>query len=1092
MITSHVRVGRLQLMSLLIAMVAACAVSFGAARPAVAASSSGITSSLDLTSQDEGYAAILYDNTNGLPTSEANDIAQTEDGFIWMGCYSGLIRHDGNTFERMGEEEGVTSVMCLLAGSKNRLWVGTNDRGLLMIDRGVYTWWDEEDGLPSASIRSIIEFDDGSLIIGTTDGIVTMDTDMAIHPLSDSRVKDEYVQDMHLGADGRVYGLTYDGDLFAIDKGKVVSYLQHESLHGDGASCIYPDPHESGAIYVELKESTLYRGKLEDGVNDMERIDISPLSQVQRLQLIDDELWILARNGIGILGADGLRVLDSLPMTSAAGDVIADYAGNLWFTSSSQGVMKIVPNRFVDYSGRNGLAEAVVNSTCMQGNRLFVATDSGLVVVEDGHPVDSIPLTEAKTASGVDLGVTDLIDYLSGCRIRSIIRDSQGRIWISTWFKCGLVRYEDGKILVFDEEDGMPTERVRTVYERKDGSFLVAGTGGVTVIRDDKVAKVYKESDGIANTAVLTVAEGKDGEILCGTDGGGIYVIDEDDGEIRHIGKAEGLTSEIVMRIKPDSDAGVYWLVTGNSLAYLSESFEVSTLEDWPYFNNFDLYEAKNGEMWVLSSDGVFIASKQSMLDNQEIETVHYAITNGLPCTATANSYSELDDAGNLYIAGSKGVVKVNIDQPFDDFGNLKALVPYVEADGELIYPDASGAFTIDSSVRRLTIHPFVLNYSLVNPEVTYHLKGFDQTDVSVARSNLKAVDYTNLPGGNYRFILELEDPVGHGTLTTTADIVKMRAIYEQPWFYVVCVAGAGVAAWRMVAAYVRHKIQETEERNRAEAERERIEGELDMARQIQGGALPDDFSTLSSRGDVDLFATMEPAKEVGGDFYDFFLIDDTHLCAVMADVSGKGIPASLFMMNSKSIIKSTAMQCLSPGEILSKSNDIICSSNDLDMFVTVWLGVLDLTTGRLVAANAGHEYPVIGRVGERFEFIHDKHGLVIGVYEGMKYKEYEIDLEPGDKIFLYTDGLAEAMNPAEELFGMDRIEKALNTNPGAAPQDVLAAAHAAVDEFVGEAEQFDDLTMMCIEYRGDEQGVEVATSSPANEPTGTVDGDGQ
>ena len=250
-------------------------------------------------------------------------------------------------------------------------------------------------------------------------------------------------------------------------------------------------------------------------------------------------------------------------------------------------------------------------------------------------------------------------------------------------------------------------------------------------------------------------------------------------------------------------------------------------------------------------------------------------------------------------------------------------------------------------------------------------------------------------------------------------------------------------------------------------AEKERIGAELTLATQIQGSMLPHIFPAFPERKEFDIFASMDPAKEVGGDFYDYYLIDDDHLGMVIADVSGKGVPAALFMMASKIIIQSVAAMGYSPAEILERTNDAICAKNEAEMFVTVWLGILELSTGKLTAANAGHEFPAIRKPGGEFELYKDKHGFVIGGMEGMRYKEYEIRLEPGSKLFVYTDGVAEATNAENELFGTDRMIDALNTAPDVPPQEILKNVRASVDAFVKEAEQFDDLTMLCMEYNG-------------------------
>ena len=249
-------------------------------------------------------------------------------------------------------------------------------------------------------------------------------------------------------------------------------------------------------------------------------------------------------------------------------------------------------------------------------------------------------------------------------------------------------------------------------------------------------------------------------------------------------------------------------------------------------------------------------------------------------------------------------------------------------------------------------------------------------------------------------------------------------------------------------------------------AEKERIGTELALANQIQATMLPHLFPAFPDREEFDIFASMEPAKEVGGDFYDYFLIDDDHLGVVIADVSGKGVPAALYMMASKIIISDNAMMGKSPAQVLSDTNAALCANGQEDMFVTVWIGILELTTGKLIAANGGHEYPVLMKDG-RFELYQDVHGLLVGGIPGMAYENYEIQLNPGDKLFVYTDGIPEANNKNRKMFGTERMVAALNADPTADPHGLLKNVREAVDQFVNDAEQFDDLTMLCIEYKG-------------------------
>lgn len=260
--------------------------------------------------------------------------------------------------------------------------------------------------------------------------------------------------------------------------------------------------------------------------------------------------------------------------------------------------------------------------------------------------------------------------------------------------------------------------------------------------------------------------------------------------------------------------------------------------------------------------------------------------------------------------------------------------------------------------------------------------------------------------------------------------------------------------------------VENTENLKTLTSEKERIKTELNMATRIQNSMLPNIFPPFPEREEFDLYATMRPAREVGGDFYDFFMIDEDHLAVVMADVSGKGVPGALFMMVSKVILKNNAMLGKPVGEILARTNDLICANNQMEMFVTVWMGILEISTGTIRAANAGHEYPAVMQDG-CFRLCRDRHSFVIGGLADVHYQEYELQLEKGDKLFLYTDGVTEATDEKGELFGTERMLGALNACADSSPREILTGVRDAVDAFVGEAEQFDDMTMLCLTYKG-------------------------
>ena len=252
----------------------------------------------------------------------------------------------------------------------------------------------------------------------------------------------------------------------------------------------------------------------------------------------------------------------------------------------------------------------------------------------------------------------------------------------------------------------------------------------------------------------------------------------------------------------------------------------------------------------------------------------------------------------------------------------------------------------------------------------------------------------------------------------------------------------------------------------RITAEKERADAELGVAKTIQTNAVPNIFPAFPERADFDIFASMTSAKEVGGDFYNFFLIDDDHLAIMIGDVSGKGVPAALFMMQTNILITDRARSGGTPAQILTDVNNIVCQQNKASMFVTVWLGIIELSTGRMTAASAGHDDPAVYRKGGAFEFIGGEHGLFIGAFEGIEYENFDIRLGEGDKVFIYTDGVHEAVNADKEMFTVDRMLRSLNEVGTQSPEHILEHVKSSVAEFVGDVSQFDDLTMLCFERK--------------------------
>jgi sigma-B regulation protein RsbU (phosphoserine phosphatase) len=249
-------------------------------------------------------------------------------------------------------------------------------------------------------------------------------------------------------------------------------------------------------------------------------------------------------------------------------------------------------------------------------------------------------------------------------------------------------------------------------------------------------------------------------------------------------------------------------------------------------------------------------------------------------------------------------------------------------------------------------------------------------------------------------------------------------------------------------------------------AEKERINTELNVAKRIQADMLPKKFPAFPGRNEFDVYAINIPAKEVGGDFYDFFLIDENHLAIVIADVSGKGVPAALFMVIAKTLIKNHAQLGKSPEEVFTTVNNQLYEGNDESMFVTAWMGILEIETGRFTYVTAGHNPPLLKHACKNYDWLKSKPGFVLAGMENIKYYQNEITLEQGDRVYLYTDGITEASNDNDDLFGDARLLQVMNNKNDLSLKELLSHVKEKVDDFAGEREQFDDITMLVMEYK--------------------------
>ncbi len=763
---------------------------------------------VDPTGQNEGYSAVLYDSSNGLPTSEANAIVQASDGSIWIGNYSGLIHYDANTFNRIDSSFGISSVVCLYIDSNERIWIGSNDSGVTLMDGMDFTTFNKSNGLSSLYVRAITEDCEGNIILATTDGLAYIDSDLSLHKIDTTILGDTYILNLSTVTGEIIYGVTRDGSIFTIKNQRIDMYYDAETMGINDIHCIVADPNNENHLYVGTNGSEIYHVYVSYSFEIKETYNISPYSYTNAIHVIDDTLWICTDVGVGFIDNGTFESLTNLPMTAAVEDMMVDYLGNLWFVSSQQGIMKIVANQFTDIFLKYNLDQTVVYSTLYYNDTLYIGTkNDGLTAVDSsGNEITNIPITYKDADSAYEYN--NLIEMLKGIRIRSVIADSKGKIWISTFSDYGLVCYDNGVVSNYNADDGLPSNRVRAIYE-SDSMYLVVCTGGLAILYNDDITTVYNEKEGISNTEVLTACENADGCMVLGTDGGGLYIIGSD--TVSHYGTDEGLSSDVVMRVKQDViDENIIWIVTSNTISYMTNDGEITAVTNFPYSNNFDLYQSANGHIWVLSSNGIYVVQRDDLINNtKDMTYVYYGMDNGLPCIASSNSYSCLTSDGDLYMAGTTGVAKFNINHAHNTIEDYKMSIPYIKVDGEFYAPDSEGKIYIPSSAKKIQIYAFVFNYSLTNPTVTYKLSGLDDSSITLKRSELTYITYTNLSGGTYTFNLEISNAFGTENKSISVVIIKEKKLLEKLWFRVICYLLTTLAIVLIVVLYVHHKIKQ-------------------------------------------------------------------------------------------------------------------------------------------------------------------------------------------------------------------------------------------------------------------------------------------
>lgn len=740
-----------------------------------------------------GYTWQLYDASNGLPASEANFIACDNDGFMWFGCYSGVIKYDGNDFRRLTDISAMTSGRAIFIDSNSNIWIGTNDSGVVVLTKdgkdGDAIHFTLKDGLPSSSIRTFAEDNQGNIFVGTATGMAYVDSEMTMHTLDDSRINTQRILRITPDKNGIIYGYTKVGDVFSIKDCSIDKYYDAGTFGDDRITHIFADPLEEGMVSYGTESGKSYYGPFGARFDEMFTLSVEPLSTVKWIEFACGRVWIASDKELGYIGDDSVfHILEGLPINSNIEMVTSDYQGNLWVASSRQGVMKIVATNFINVTGLAGVQDVVVDATCMVGNKLYVGTEYGLKVIQNGKLVED-----------------ELCEHIGTANIRCIYFDSYRNLWVGTFSKnLGLVcKTNDGEIVDFTKESGLPSSEIRCITEMSDHRLVVGTNNGIAIFKNGQLADTIDTDTGFKTGVVLDVVGGFNDEILVGTDGDGLYIISKDN-TIEKMGIMDGLASEIVQRVKRDEQRGLYWIITSNAIEYMKDG-KITGVTTFPYNNNYDIFSDLNDGLWVLASNGLYNMPAEDVLNDAVDDYRLYTMANGLYSTPVTQGKNYIDQTGNLYICGMAGVTEVNINGTFGSLGSVKSGISYVKGDDVELFPDNEGVYTIGKDVVRIQIDPAILDYSLSNPYVRVFLEGSKDAGISCYKSDLSMLEFTNLGYGNYKLHVLIMNDKDRNTVFSESivNIVKQPRFIERRsvkiFLLLLGMAIVGLLVWRVM-----------------------------------------------------------------------------------------------------------------------------------------------------------------------------------------------------------------------------------------------------------------------------------------------------
>lgn len=703
----------------------------------------------------------IYDNTNGMSSSEANVICETDDGYIWIGSYAGLTRYDGTQFEFI-REGGLVNVVGMMTDSKGRLWIGTNDAGIARYENGKYTYFTVDNGLPSNSVRCFAEDNNGNVYVGTSGKICKFSSDDTIEILDNNL---SFVRYMTVYND-KLVALDNTGDVHTIDENGV-KQLDNNGFGDYFYFCIAPT---SRGLMIGTETGELFCADVSSkGIALKEKIDITADQISAIFEDSKGRIWIAQRSETGYIGDDGkYRKVSFNGFDSSIVYFHEDYQGNLWLASTHYGVMKLSESPFIDVFEKAGIDARVVNAVEYYNGCYVCGTDSGLVVF---------------TENGISGKLGKLAEAVEGLRVRYVFTDSKDNLWACTY--GGLFRYSpDGEIRQYTmETDGVTSDRFRCMTELSDGTLAVGTADGINFFKDGELTGTLTSEDGLENTQILSIVEGYGNTVWAGSDGSGIYIIS--DGKI--VGKytvKSGLSSNIILKIVPCENGCI--VVTSNALCYIDDKGE-RRLSNFPYFNNFDVI-VDGEKAYITCSAGMYEAKLSELCADSDARYELYGASKGLLSSLTANSKNYLSEDGRLFLCSNSGVIVFSrLDS---DNIDMKYGITSAECDGKPLEITNESKISIPANAENIELYASVRNYAFSDAKVRFFVKELDNNPKIYNWNEIEPIKIFKPDKQDYNICFQVLDSTGEYVLKeTTYTLETQIRPWEKPFFRAYLVA---------------------------------------------------------------------------------------------------------------------------------------------------------------------------------------------------------------------------------------------------------------------------------------------------------------